>query len=149
MQPVMQPEADVKQRYVQNNIESRLSMLETELNKIKEIILRNTGASEEETRNNGFELNQTKRGLWSSWLRCFRQRLSKSDIIRALFNRISNLLRDDVITSHNCVYIILYIVWDFHFKEVQHISMFFRDVYCLSGRFTIAGYNFAQSDLII
>ena len=59
----MQREADVTQRYVQNNIESRLSMLETELNKIKEIILRSTDTSEEETRNNGLELKQTKRGF--------------------------------------------------------------------------------------
>jgi len=38
-------------------------MLETELNKIKEIILRSTDTSEEETRNNGLELKQTKRGF--------------------------------------------------------------------------------------
>jgi hypothetical protein len=38
---IMQPEADVTQQYVQNNIESRLSMLEIELNAIKELILIN------------------------------------------------------------------------------------------------------------
>ena len=65
MQPVMQPEADVTRQHSENDVENRLSKLETEINAIKDFILRNENTNGEEIRNNSLELKQTTgaRGL--------------------------------------------------------------------------------------
>ncbi len=61
MQPVMQQKAAVTRQYLENNVENRLSKLESEIRDMKELILRNTDTNDEETRNNSLELKQTIR----------------------------------------------------------------------------------------
>ncbi len=61
MQPIMQPEANVTHKRSEDNVENRLSKLESEIREIKELILRNADTSDEKTRNNSLELKQTIR----------------------------------------------------------------------------------------
>jgi hypothetical protein len=61
IQPVMQLEAEVTRQHSENNVENRLSKLESEIRDIKELILRNADTSDEKTRNSSLELKQTIR----------------------------------------------------------------------------------------
>ncbi len=61
MQPVMQPAAEVTQQHSENDVNTRLSKLESEINAIKKLIYGIADTNNEKTTNKALELKQTKR----------------------------------------------------------------------------------------